>query len=666
MRHLIPIFSLLILLAGSSHATTHYSPDRSWLWRSEEVNAHLTIPGTSDDGHRDTSYGYDVDHIDLEMAVHFDPNGIVATAHLQITITEAGLPELAVDLHENLVVSQVTVAGSPTGFIQTTHQVIVALTTPPDPGTQLVLGISYSGLPLEVGNKSLRFRTHLETPIVYTLSTPYSNSSETVIPVSHHWRACKDVPDDKSTFNFDVTVPDTMLACSNGIQIGDQDNGDGTRTFSWSHDYPVAPYLITFAATNYQIMSDTYSGPGGSADIQHFVYPERYSQAQVSWDLVVPTMELFATLFGEYPFIGEKYGMYCTPGGPAVEEQTMVAFPYNLITGAHQYDYIVVHELAHMWWGDCVTCESWADVWLNEGFASYAEALWQEDLGGPSALRSYMLNMDSGPWDVPIYDPPYVWNSVVYDKGAWVLHMLRRIVGDPVFFQILIDYRAAHEHANATTADLIAVAEASYGGDLNWFFDPWIHEVGRPSYHYTWECQGSGPYNLHLVLEQTQSLDYPTYKMPIDLRLLTSEGLQTITIVDSLRHQVFDLPLENVVTGIGFDPDRWLLGSFHPATTGIDATVPSGIHLDQNFPNPFNPTTRIIYSLSQKGVVALRIFDARGRLVRTLLRQSRPAGEGFITWDGRDDQGAELPSGVYLYRLAGPDGVQSRKMVLAR
>jgi len=667
MRRL-PLLIATLLIAASAALpalAAEDTPDRSLLWRSEHAGGLVLPPGFLEDWPRDAVYGYDVDHVHLALAVDFNASNVDGWGTLTVTITEPGLLELPVDLDDALTVTAVFVDDAPSAFVHTPDQVLITLAAPLDVGTQHDLRVDYHGTPAEVGNKSLRFRSHLGVPEVYAISTPFSNASNTVIPISHYWRPCKDMPDDKSTFSGEFTVPDDMVACANGVMTGNVDNGDGTRTVSWAHDFPVAPYLITVGVTNYETIDEVYHGSEGDAAIQHFVYPERLARAQTSFDITVPALTFFASVFGEYPYIGEKYGMFSTPTGPAVEEQTMVAYPYNLITGTHTYDWILVHEMAHMWFGDCMTVADWRDVWLSEGPASYAEALWRENLYGPSAYRSYMLGMDDGPYAGSIYDPPYVWHAIVYDKAAWVMHMLRHVMGDADFFQFLLDYRAAHEHSNVLTPDFVAAAEAVYGGDLDWFFEPWLYHEGRPYYEYAWSHDGGFPTTLHLTIHQSQSQDYPTYTMPIDVEVTTTAGTETHVVWDSERVQSFDILVGAEPTGITLDRWDWILADFGELPTGAPDR-PAAVFLAQNLPNPFNPRTDIRFGVSKAGRVALRVFDARGRMLRTLLSERVEAGERVVTWDGRDDHGHDLPSGVYFYRLVGPDGVAERKLTLLR
>ena len=668
MSRLSVLTLALLAIAGQAFAAAPPLPDRSLLWRSEEALGSALPADLLENWPRDAAYGYDVDHTHMDLTVDPAVASIVAWSNLSVTITEPGLVQVPVDLDDQLTVSAATVDGVPAAFLQAPDQVLITLAAPPLVGAEMELRVDYSGTPLEIGNKSLRFRAHLGVPEVYSISTPYSTADQTVIPISHYWRACKDVPDDKCTFSCDLTIPDDMLGCSSGVMTGNVDNGNGTRTVSWLHDYPVSPYLVTIGVTNYQTIEETYTGSEGSAAVQHFVYPERYNMALESFNITVPAMEFLASVWGEYPYIGEKYGMFSTPSGPAVEEQTMTAYPFGFINGNHSYDWILVHELAHQWFGDCVTVADWSHVWLSEGSASYAEALWRENLYGAAAYRSYMNSMDTGPYAGTIVDPPYVWHAIVYDKGAWILHMLRGMMGDTDFFQAVLNFRNAHEYGNAVSDDFVAAAEAVYGGDMEWFFEPWLYHEGRPQYEFAWSANASPPYTLHLSVFQTQSLAYPTYSMPMQVEVTTTAGVEEHVIFDTERGQSFDIAVGAEPTLVRLDRWDWILADKTEVQTGLPGGHAGGaaFALEQNSPNPFNPKTAIRFSVAQPGRVALRVFDERGRMLRTLLNDRVAAGAHSVNWDGRDDLGNSLPSGIYLYRLVAPDGVEQRKMSLIR
>jgi aminopeptidase N len=684
----------LTAVSAATSSTTQFVqlplPDRSFLTESEHAHGHIFpdgIPsgeGAITSARSSASYGYDVDHVDLQITPDLVARTIDAMSTLSITMTEAGRTSIDVDLRDALTVTAVLLDGVPTTFAQSFEQVEVSLPSPSAIEDQHEVHLSYNGRPAAVGNKSMRWLSHSSTPIMYTLSTPYSTSSTTVIPISHLWRPCKDVPNDKSTYSCALTVPADMTGVSNGLLTSTVDHGNGTKTFHWEHNFPVAPYLITVAVTNFVEIQDEYVGDGGSSPIRHYAWPEDLADATSDWSVTVPQMEVLAEAFGEYPFLGDKFGNYETTSGPAVEHQTAVSTPNSIVTGNGIFDWINVHEIAHMWFGDCLTVADWDHVWLAEGAASYSEAIWRDSIGGPGTLRDYMLNMDSGPYAGTVVAPPYVWNSIVYDKGAWIFHMLRHILGDATFFQTIQDYHATHAYGNVVTSDLIAATEAAYGGSMDWFFDPWIYETGRPDYLYEWSVAPSatGGMAMALFVEQVQSESYPTYTMPIDVVITTASGSETVVVMNSQRREAFSIPVAEMPISVALDPDDWILADF---TEGEVASVPGdgspadGLPGDgspgapsslsvlaQNAPNPVSigAQTEIRFSLSRQSTVALRIFDVSGRLVRTLVRGSTPAGEHTVSWDVRDNRGTPVAAGTYFYQLVGPSGIEERSLVV--
>jgi aminopeptidase N len=659
---------VIAVFISLSSAGEYRSPDRSMLWKADEALGRLAPGDLLRAAGPVTAYGYDVDHMDLDLRIDVHTETIVGRAGMVIKVTEPVLDEVLIDLTDSLSVTNAEVNGVPVLWSHTGNIITVPLDPPAGLGDSLTVSVDYFGDPPEVGNKGMKFMEYAGAPNVYVLSTPYSTPDMTVIPMSSFWRPCKDMPDDKSPFLLSITVPDTLVACSNGVMTGDAMNGDGTRTFSWRHDYPVAPYLITFGASDYVTVEETYTGSGDSTLIQHFVFPDRYTPALESFNITIPAIEFLTSIYGEYPFLGEKFGHFTVVANVAVEEQTLVAYPYYCVDGGHGYDWLLVHELAHQWWGDCVTCRDWKEVWLNEGFASYSEALWVEHTKGAAWYRIYMEDMDTGPYSGTIYDPPYVWSSIVYNKGAWILHMLRWIMGDDGFYQMLVDYRNAYEYSNVVTDDLISVAESVYGEDLNWFFDPWIYEEGRPDYEYWWEYSGSGPYTVNVYIRQVQSMSYPTYKMPIRIRINTTGAVESYTVWDSLRTQAFVLEVADEPTAVIPDPKDKILGDFTEVMgSGIRGDLSTGkTLLCQNTPNPFAASTAIRFELARPQRIALRVFDIEGRMVRTLKMGRLPAGEHRVVWDGTDDLGTSVAPGVYFYRLVSPDGIKIKRMVLLR
>jgi hypothetical protein len=277
----------------------------------------------------------------------------------------------------------------------------------------------------------------------------------------------------------------------------------------------------------------------------------------------------------------------------------------------------------------------------------------------------------TGPFAGTIVDPPYVWDPIVYDKGAWILHMLRHVMGDAPFHDLLRDYQAAHRFAHVLTDDFVTAAQIEHGADLGWFFAPWLYQVGQPTYDYTWSFANRTspdiPLTLHLEVEQVQDAGYPTYRMPIDVDIVMAGGTQHHVVWDSLRTQSFDFPIPEHATDVVLDPGGWILAEFNPIVPGVPgAGETPAAFLAPNVPNPVRSGTSIAFGLSRDATVALRIFDVKGRLVRTLHRGRLSEGAHEAVWDGRDEQGAPVPSGRYFYQLVGPDGVRERPLVVVR
>ncbi len=243
----------------------------------------------------------------------------------------------------------------------------------------------------------------------------------------------------------------------------------------------------------------------------------------------------------------------------------MVTIGSAFITGTTNWETLYAHEAAHMWWGDCVSIATWADFWLSEGFASYGDALWQEGGYGVEALRNRMRafrNMyfaeDTGN-RFPIYDPEVLLSSTVYEKGAWIVHMLRRVFDDaPAFFAMLQDYRAAYEHGNVTTAQFQAAAETGLGASLDWFFDQWVYMAGYPEYEYSWSWN-AGTIILHIDQVQPVGGVTPLFTAEVDLRVATAAGDHFVTVLVDDESETFELEVPGRPITVEFDPDLWLL-----------------------------------------------------------------------------------------------------------
>ena len=235
-----------------------------------------------------------------------------------------------------------------------------------------------------------------------------------------------------------------------------------------------------------------------------------------------------------------------------------------MINGKKFFNEFYIHELAHQWFGDAVSPAGWKDIWLNEGFASYSEALFAENQSGPSAYHSTMRSKFRDSYRGTVFNPDNMFSSTVYDKGAWVLHMLRREVGDSVFFRILRTYYDKYKYGNASTDDFEKICEYVSSRNLNYFFKQWIYEgEDQLTLKYKWQLEtNNNKYNIHLQIDQEQE-DFPLYRFPLDLSIKLENKNESIkkTIYIDKRESTIDIPVETKPISVTLDPDNWLLAT---------------------------------------------------------------------------------------------------------
>lgn len=486
------------------------------------------------------------------------------------------------------------------------------------------------------------------------------------------WFPCYDEPWEKATAELNLTVPTGYVAASNGRLLGTTNNGNGTTTWHWRQDQPITTYLMCMTVSRFSVSHLAYiKSTGDTIPLQYYAWnaPPFVDSAWTAGFL--PTVRhmitAYASLFGEYPF--DKYGMTAIVpfGYLGMEHQTLTTMNRYFATSQR----VVSHELAHQWWGDDVTCGTWMDIWLNEGFATYSEALWREYVGGPDSLKKYMRDtlatFQFVSWQGAVYDPVgqgyNLFDQVVYTKAAWVLHTLRGVVGDSTFFRILRAYRSNYQGMSAITAELNAVADSIVGSNMSWFFDQWIYGRGWPKYasRFSWSVD-----TLTLTIQQQQDATWPTFRMPMRVRAHHGAQYTDFVVWDSLRVQTFRLPLSVQPDSVVLDPDGWILKQVVAFSDVAEENErPEQFRLYQNFPNPFNPATTIRFRLHTAGVTTLRVYDVLGKEVATLVDETLPAGEHAVRFDG-----STFASGVYCYRLrvAGREGTfqQTKAMMLVR
>ncbi|MCP4580864.1 MAG: T9SS type A sorting domain-containing protein [candidate division Zixibacteria bacterium] len=521
-----------------------------WQKMQESMNSDITLDQAD----------FDVKYWELNIDVT-DIAGQTVTGNVTMTSQSVvdGLTEVDYDLHSNMVAESVLMDGEPVAFSHSDHILTITLDQTYNEGDLFTTEVYYNGHPAGGGLGSFAWEEHNGHPIIATLSEPIG---------AREWWPCKDIPHDKAdSSDVLITVDEDLVATSNGLLISNTDNEDGTRTFHWHNSYPITTYLISMAISNYAEFTDWYVySETDSMPIVNYVYPEHLSAAEEDLNITAAAMEFFAGLFGEYPFINEKYGHSIFTWGGAMEHQCNTSYGQGLIRGDHAYDWILVHELAHQWFGDMINCDTWPNIWMNEGFASYLEALWAEHLYGFEAYRDYMVyNNDVSDPSGPIYDPDELFSgNTVYDKGSWVLHMLRGVMGDEAFFEGMYAYAndPRYQYGTITTQEFQALMEEYYDAPLDWYFDEWLWGMNRPWYGYSWltEDIGNGQWEVFLHIRQAQPAPAPeVFTMPIQV-FPRINGVDTmITVFNDSRIDDLRFIVNGEPTAVGFDMHDFIL-----------------------------------------------------------------------------------------------------------
>jgi aminopeptidase N len=576
----------------------------------------------------------DVTYYKLDLILTHTPNYLIGAVDIIARVDTFSITNFFLDLQDNMNVDSVLLNGISTTFNHTDDEVTIDLDRTYDQYETFSVVIYYQGVPSASGWGSFKFGTHSGHPIISTLSQPYGASD---------WWPCKDTPADKvDSADIWITVDESMIPISNGMLQDIILNGDGTHTYKWKEQYPIAHYLISLAITNYQQYYTYYNySPTDSMIIAHYNYPENFNNnRKVLLDETSAMIEVFSQRYGEYPFVDERYGHAEFTGmfGGAMEHQTCSSM-------GHYSRGIIAHELAHQWFGDMITCRDWHHIWLNEGFASYSEGVYYEAIGGRSSYNQFILSemyyakqAQGTIWVQDITSIDEIFNGFrSYAKGGIVLHMLRGVVGDSTFFDIMRAYAAHPDYAYsvATTENFQAVAESVYGQSLDYFFQEWIYGEKYPRYTAEWsKTHLSGDeYRINLNISQVVNPNPAFFTMPVQIKLNTSSGDTVITVFNNEQDQEFEIVVLGKPTSLEFDPNNFILKTVTVVSNTDDITNLYEFSLEQNYPNPFNPSTKIKYQIANTGFVNLQVYDILGNEVVTLINKEMQTGNYEVEFD---------------------------------
>ncbi len=532
--------------------------------------------------------------------------------------TSDGFDQINFDLTQKLNVTDVQFRGQTVTFSQATEDLLeIYLPETVSTGELDSVIIEYQGEPA-VGQPFESFVQGFHgpagDPIIWTLSEPFG---------AKNWWPCKQTLNDKiDSIDVYVRTPSEFRAASNGILAEEIDEGN-TTVYHWKHRYPITTYLVAIAVTNYRTYSDyVMLEDGRQLEILNYVYPEWYDAARIRTPLTGDMIQLFEELFGPYPFKEEKYGhaQFSFPGG--MEHQTM-SFMVNF--GAS----LIAHELVHQWFGDKVTCGTWNDIWVNEGFARYGEYLIRENNIGLSNATDWLDNEINEITLAPggaVYIPEIFSEFRIFDfrlsyrKGGMILHMLRWTLGDEVFFQGLRNFLEDPELAfgYATGEDVKFHLEQASGMNLDDFFADWYYGEGYPSYSVLWNQTQDG--QLSITLEQeTSSPRVDFFELPVPLRLIGKDQSETVILDHEFSGQSFTLNIPFEISNIEIDPERWLISRNNQVI--FSTASESGRLKENSIQLTPNPASSVLYVQSQDVEMKIEgaaLLHASGQLIRQL------------------------------------------------
>ncbi|WP_452230695.1 MULTISPECIES: M1 family aminopeptidase [unclassified Lacinutrix] len=640
-------FLLITLLSIGSSFSQTFDEDLNTLVEGEAKSAYNRIYN-----HRVNlnTGNYDVTYHKLEFTI--DPSvasisGIVTT-HF---VAKENMTEVTFDLADNMLVSQVLQNGNSLTYLQNVDdELVITLQTTVNTGQTGIVEITYSGNPISSGFGSFAQTTHNSDPIIWTLSEPYGAKG---------WWPCKqDLNDKIENIDVYITTPqfnsqgEEYIAVSNGVEQSQTVNGANKTTY-YKHEFPIPAYLIAIAATNYEVYSHTVPNNGNPFEIVNYVYPENLTSAQTSTAVTVDIMELFSTKFEEYPYASEKYG-HAQFGWGGGMEHTTVSFMGSFGRS------LIAHELAHQWFGDKITCGSWKDIWLNEGFATYLAGLVIEDFDGEESFKNWKqgrVNSITSQPDGAVYLADSDTTSVgrifssrlSYNKGSMVLHMLRKKAGDANFYQGMQDYLSDTDLAfgYAKTPDYIAKMEAATGENLTEFFDDWIYNQGYPSYNISSSWLNAN--QLQFQISQTQSHSSVSYfEAPIPLRIVGTNGeILDIVLDNTFQGETFVETVNFAVSDVLFDPEFDLISKDNTVTLSTNT-----FQIENSLIMYPNPTTSYLRFDKPDALVIhqIQIFDVLGKLVLETDYQESIRTEG-------------LSSGIHFVKFTTNQGVFHKRLL---
>ncbi|MEO6406454.1 MAG: M1 family aminopeptidase [Ferruginibacter sp.] len=529
----------------------------------------------------------------------------VVTSYFKTTVASTSI---TLDLMSSLVVDSVKQRNTLLSFSRPTNTLQIDFSSSIAAGTLDSVSIYYKGIPANTGFGSFIADAHAGTPVIWSLSEPYG---------SRDWWPCKNGLDDKTdSIDVIITHPSAYKAASNGLFQSSLASAGGTKMVThWKHRYPIATYLICFAVTNYTVFNNSVLLGNINLPMVTYCYPENLASFQANTPKVLEAMQVYHNNFGPYPFINEKYGHVQFGWGGGMEHQTST---FIISTD----ESLMAHELGHQWFGDKITCASWEDIWLNEGFATFLAAFHMETkypatrINNRKAIINNITALPDG--SVKVDDTTNV-NRIFsgrlsYNKGSGLLNMLRFILGDSTFFRGLRRYQLdpSIAYGFAHTADLKRNLEQESGKDLSYFFNQWYTGQGYPSYNVQWSQVSNT--SIRIKMNQTTShASVSLFQLPVALQFKNATQQKTVVVDNKINGEIFIKDIGFLADTVLVDPEVWLI-SKNNTTAKIPVTNNGQGGVDIN-PNPIASPLIISLHDFNDAVVELRIYNHAGQLM---------------------------------------------------
>jgi aminopeptidase N len=508
------------------------------------------------------SRSYDVQHYRIEVSFDEAQRKVIGKVSTTLVPFFPALQHVVFDAEEMSITSVVLRGGTPLTYTVGPKTLDIALDRPYSYRDTLTLITEYSCTP----RRGLFF---IQPDSAYP-NTPRQIWTQGEDMDNHFWFPCYDFPNDRATSEVLATVRSSYTALSNGRLVKVSENRtNGTKTYHWKLSKPHASYLVMLAIGEYAVLKDSV----GKLPLEYYVYPNQVDDARICFSSTPDVMNFFSERIG-YKYPWEKYAQVLirdfTAGGMENTSACSLLDHITVYDARQRVDHsptsLIAHELAHQWWGDLVTCKDWRHLWLNEGFASYFDPLYHEHSLGRDEFDYSMYEAQQAGinGDKTLGRKPIVsvgsYGTNLYPRGASVLHMLRFLLGDSLFFRSLTHYVTKHQFGVVETNDLKVAIEETTGQNLHWFFDQWVYKAGYPMFavSYTWEDSTK---SIRLHVEQTQKLDSLTglFRTPVDIEITAGTQQVVHRVEIAGRDTVYTLPAPEQPRLVIFDRGNWIL-----------------------------------------------------------------------------------------------------------